>query len=596
MKKQLTIYLITFLIAGLFVPQQIKAQSPPQKMSYQAILRDSNNALITSTQVGMQISILQVDAMGNSAPVYVETQTPTTNINGLVSLEVGTGTVILGTFSAINWANGPFYIKIETDPAGGTSYSITGTSQLLSVPYAFYAKTSGASNSWLLNGNANTVDDGTYFIGTTDNIPFNIKVNNQKAGRIDHLKNNSFYGYLSGDAITTGITNSAFGYGTLQKNTTGFENTAIGGHALYSNTIGQQNTATGAFALQFNTTGSVNTATGEGALNLNTVGSYNSAFGFQTLSSNTSGTHNIASGYLSMWSNTTGNQNTAYGSYALNSNTIGNLNTAVGYLALKNTTGSNGNTALGDNAGNNSINNGNNNTFIGYNAAADNNGYTNTTALGYGAITTLSNTIQLGNANVINVNTAGTYTAGAVTYLNTDGTSGQVLTTNGAGATSWASVAGSIGGFTHYLGEDFNGGIIYYLYKGSDGLEHGLIVSKTESTAVWQVTPTTTNADRTEDGTYNTGLMTGSAAATYIGTLGSGWYLPSIDELNLLYFNRYTAQKGLRAGGFTLLSASADYWSSTEYDVNNAFYFTFGFAGQVSNKNNSHTVRGVRAF
>jgi Protein of unknown function (DUF1566) len=142
MKKQFTIFLITFLIAGLFVPQQIKAQSPPQKMSYQAVIRDANNVLIASTTVGMQISILQASAMGGSAPVYVETQTPTTNINGLVSLEVGTGTVISGTFSTIDWANGPFYIKTETDPAGGTTYTITGTSQLLSVPYAFYAKTS----------------------------------------------------------------------------------------------------------------------------------------------------------------------------------------------------------------------------------------------------------------------------------------------------------------------------------------------------------------------------------------------------------------------------------------------------------------------
>lgn len=139
MKKQITIYFIAFLIVSLFVPQQIKAQSPPQKMSYQAVIRDGSNALITSTTVGMQISILQTTSTGTV--VYKETQTPTSNVNGLVSLEVGTGTVVSGTFSTIDWANGPFYIKTETDPLGGTTYSITGTSQLLSVPYAFYAKT-----------------------------------------------------------------------------------------------------------------------------------------------------------------------------------------------------------------------------------------------------------------------------------------------------------------------------------------------------------------------------------------------------------------------------------------------------------------------
>ena len=141
MKKLVTIYFIIFLIAGLFVPQQIKAQSPPQKMSYQAVIRDGNNVLITSTTVGMKISILQGAAMGGITPVYVETQTPTSNINGLVSLEVGSGTVVSGIFASIDWANGPFYIKTETDPTGGTNYTITGTSQLLSVPYALHAKT-----------------------------------------------------------------------------------------------------------------------------------------------------------------------------------------------------------------------------------------------------------------------------------------------------------------------------------------------------------------------------------------------------------------------------------------------------------------------
>ena len=91
-------------------------------------------------------------------------------------------------------------------------------------------------------------------------------------------------------------------------------------------------------------------------------------------------------------------------------------------------------------------------------------------------------------------------------------------------ASVWAQ--SPIGGFTHYLGEAFNGGIIYYLYKGSDGLEHGLIVALTESSAAWQTSGTLVNANRTEDGAYNTTLMTGSPAATYIESLGAGWYLP----------------------------------------------------------------------
>jgi hypothetical protein len=108
-------------------------------MSYQAVIRNALNALVTNQAVGMQISILQDSVSGTA--VYVETQTPNTNANGLVSIEIGSGTIVSGTFSAINWANGPYFVKTETDPTGGTSYSITGTSQLLSVPYALHAKT-----------------------------------------------------------------------------------------------------------------------------------------------------------------------------------------------------------------------------------------------------------------------------------------------------------------------------------------------------------------------------------------------------------------------------------------------------------------------
>jgi hypothetical protein len=126
------------IIAGLLLTASVFAQAP-QKMSYQAVIRDASNNLTTTQAVGMQISILQGGATG--AAVYTETQTPTTNTNGLVSLEIGTGTVVSGDFTTIDWANDTYFIKTETDPTGGTSYSITGTSQLMSVPYALHAKT-----------------------------------------------------------------------------------------------------------------------------------------------------------------------------------------------------------------------------------------------------------------------------------------------------------------------------------------------------------------------------------------------------------------------------------------------------------------------
>lgn len=130
------------LTASLLLVSSLWAQ-PTGRMSFQAVIRNSGNALVVNQSVGMRISILQSSANGN--PVYVETHTATTNDNGLATLEVGGGNVVSGSFTGINWANGPFFLKTETDPSGGTNYTITGTSQLLSVPYALYAESSGSS-------------------------------------------------------------------------------------------------------------------------------------------------------------------------------------------------------------------------------------------------------------------------------------------------------------------------------------------------------------------------------------------------------------------------------------------------------------------
>jgi hypothetical protein len=111
----------------------------PQKMSYQAVVRDAANALIINQEIGIQISLLQGSVSGDA--VYVETQAPTTNDNGLFSIEIGAGALVSGSMTTIDWSKGPYFIHTETDPTGGTDYTITGTSELLSVPYALHAAT-----------------------------------------------------------------------------------------------------------------------------------------------------------------------------------------------------------------------------------------------------------------------------------------------------------------------------------------------------------------------------------------------------------------------------------------------------------------------
>ena len=133
MKKIYTILVAVLITTSVF------AQTP-EAMSYQAVIRNASNQLVTNQGIGMQISILQGGATGTA--VYVETHNTTTNANGLVTVELGNGTVVSGDFATIDWSADTYFIKTETDPTteGGTSYTITGTSQLLSVAYALQAK------------------------------------------------------------------------------------------------------------------------------------------------------------------------------------------------------------------------------------------------------------------------------------------------------------------------------------------------------------------------------------------------------------------------------------------------------------------------
>ena len=137
MKTQIQFTLILcLLLSSVFLYGQT-----PQAMSYQAVIRAENGDLITNSEVRVRISILQNDESGPE--VYAEEHLSTTNSNGLISLEIGKGDILSGLFDTINWSLGNYYVQVETDPEGGFNYGISQTSKLLSVPYAFYAETSG---------------------------------------------------------------------------------------------------------------------------------------------------------------------------------------------------------------------------------------------------------------------------------------------------------------------------------------------------------------------------------------------------------------------------------------------------------------------
>lgn len=132
MKFTLTILLFVTVTLNVF------AQSP-EKMSYQAIIRTLNNSLVTNTKISLRVIVHQGTVTGTN--VYQETHSVTTNKNGLVSLEIGTGTIITGNFTNITWEKGPYFLETQVDVTGGVNYNIIGVTQLLSVPYALHAKT-----------------------------------------------------------------------------------------------------------------------------------------------------------------------------------------------------------------------------------------------------------------------------------------------------------------------------------------------------------------------------------------------------------------------------------------------------------------------
>jgi len=432
MKKLYTILVFVLFTATLW------SQSP-QKMSYQAVIRDASNKLISNHAVGMRISILQ--GLASGSVVYTETQMPITNTNGLVSIEIGGGT----GFNTINWAGGPYFIKTETDPTGGSTYSIIGSSQLMSVPYALYAANGGTpgpqgpagangtngaigpagvlaagsaagntpfwnGSTWIIN-NSNIYNNGSSIgIGTSTPkgaLDITSSTNGVLIPRISLTSRNAVLPVVNpqGGSLIAG---------TLIWNTTtagSAPNNVIPGYYYWSGSLWMAlssgagsdwsmlgNSGTNPATNFIGTTdnndlifkrnnsiagqlGATNTSYGLNALNQASTGSYNTATGFEALFSISTGLGNTANGVDALYSNTTGSNNTSIGTSSLFSNTTGSFNSAVGVNALFSNTEGYNNTAFGGEAlYNNTI--GYSNIAIGKTSLRSNLNGTNNIAIG----------------------------------------------------------------------------------------------------------------------------------------------------------------------------------------------------------------------
>ena len=318
----------------------------------------------------------------------------------------GANSVAIGSFAGISQV------------ANSIAINATGMSTPLNPTNAgFYVapvRNASQSNSLFYNTTTKEITYGTaapsgplnLATGGTGILPI---VNGGTGSTIQNFVDINTNQNIAGNKTFT--SNATFNTQTIGKgNATGDSNLAVGAGAMFGASTGHRNTAIGNSAMQ------------------NYVG--------------TSFDNNTSVGYNNLVALTTGPGNTSVGAESMMALTTGESNTSIGNQSLMNTTGSN-NVGVGKKSGiTNSV--GNNNTLIGTESNVGSNNLTNATALGFEALVSANNSIQLGNTAVTNVKTNGTLTAGAVTYPNTNGTAGQVLTANNNGSATWTTVGGTL--------------------------------------------------------------------------------------------------------------------------------------------------------
>jgi hypothetical protein len=379
------------------------------------------------------------------------------------------------------------------------SENTSGTNNIAQGQSALQNNTTGSDNTGL----------GKFSLVTNTTGSSNTAVGSFTDANSNNLNNTTAIGYgarvSASNTIQLGADGSSFIASGVTYTTTPISNvkttgTLTLGAVTYPNTNGSANqvlTATVGGTLTWTTPASsgvpytgasaaVNLGNYELTSNGVTVGrgalsrSNNYAYGYAVLSSNTTGNYNNAFGHQVLTANTTGQQNSAFGEYALPKNIGGNFNTAMGTQALRENTSGSGNSGFGQQAlFTNST--GSNNTALGNQADVTVDGLSNTTAIGHNAKVSTSNTIQLGNTAVTNVNTAGTLTLGAVTYPKTHAVlSGQVLTSLGSGTLSWTTPSDGLSlltSTTKTQSDPFD-------FGGSTGFRNGILdVSTAENLA-----------------------------------------------------------------------------------------------------------------
>jgi hypothetical protein len=464
------------------------------KRAGQTISSGSQNTIV-GTDADVSVATLSnATAIGYGATVDANNriQLGNTSVNNVkTSGSITAGAVTYpntdGTANQVLTTNGSGVASWATTNSGATTVgSINGSSTANGATI-----TSGVLKLSPADGsNGGIITTGVQTIAGDKNFTNNINVNQIRIGIPNTGSQNTMFGNASFAYGSPGSNNTALGFFTLSSlmnsGNEGNDNTAVGtnalrqggvtpngsrntavGSAAMSNALGSfdnvavgvntlnaatggNNTAVGNYALQNTSTAIENVGLGIYSLHNASSGGYNTAVGAYSMYNNITGDVNTSIGHKSLFSNSTGRYNTSIGVQSQESNITGSQNTAIGVAAIDQIITGNNNAVLGAFAGRhfganpaflvdrNTVMN--NSVLIGADARPLLDNANNEIVIGYNAVGNGSNTIQLGNTSITNVKTAGTITAGAVTYPNTDGTANQVLTTNGSGVASWGNI------------------------------------------------------------------------------------------------------------------------------------------------------------
>ena len=540
MKKIILLLTLSFSLLNF-----ANAQTPPNAFNYSAVARNAAGQPIATTTIGIQVNILKTSPTGVSQ--YSENHFVNTDAFGLFNLVIGAGALQSGSMTTIDWSNDNYYLKVGMDAAGGTNFLTMGTTQLLSVPYAMYAKSAGSVNGITITSVSAAGD--TLYLSNGQSFVAGGNSGGTGALVLPTITTNAVTGITSNSATFGGAISNANGNQIMER---GIVYSTSPNPTLGSNRI----------------------------VIVNGIGT------FDTITSMNSGQlHFLQPGtqyYVRAYA-VTENNISAYGNelsfltLALTPPTI-TTNTVTGITSNSATFGG----AISNANGNQILQRG-----IVYSTSPSPTTSSNVIYIGngIGSFDTISG-LGYGYAHLLNPNT--TYYVRAFVY-NENNT---------------YAYGNQISFSTLSVGQAGPGGGIVFFNKGN-------------STGGWQYLETATSDQSTSrkwgcygtsipgtqftvgSGEANTSLIVAgcneaSFAAKICNDLVSGgqtdWFLPSKDELNLMYKNLHTNNQGN-------FDTSSFYWSSTESDDGSAWCFYFYDQGAYgNNKSSTIYVRAVRAF